>query len=410
MQVLLINQSDISGGAGISCYRLHQELSRQSADSRLLVDNAKLDQTGVYLIERHRLGENLFERLSYKLGLKYLSISNSFWIDRSVLYEFADILNFHNLHGGYFNYLAIPKLTKNKPAIFTLHDMWSFTGHCAYSFECDRWQAGCGKCPHLDTYPAVSRDNTAIEWKLKRWVYSRSNLTIVTPSKWLARLAKKSILNRFPIHHIPNGLDLNAYQPLDSELCRTALGLPLNKKILLFTAQSLQDSRKGGDLLVQALQKLPASLKADLILMTMGDGGEKLVNSVDIPIISLGYIGGDRLKALVYSAADIFVFPTRADNLPLVVQESLACGTPIVSFDVGGVPDMVRPGITGYLAEPENSTDLATRIIELLEDNLTRDKMGTYCREIAVDEYSIELQAKLYMHLYRQAIDGFKKR
>lgn len=407
MKVILINQSDVSGGAAIAGYRLHQGLLSKNIDVNLLVDSAKIDQTEIHLIERRRFIEELFERLSYRIGLNYISISNTFSITNSTLYQLADILNFHNLHGGYFNYLAIPKLTRDKPTVFTLHDMWSFTGHCAYSFECDRWKSGCGQCPHLDTYPKVSRDNTAIEWKLKSWVYDNSSLTIITPSKWLAQQAKQSLLRQFAIHHIPNGLDLSAYQPLDPEMSRIALGLPLGKKVLFFSAQSLKDGRKGGDLLIESLRKLPMSLASNIVLMTMGEGSEVLKGSINIPIFPLGYVSSDRLKSLAYSAADVFIFPTRADNLPIVVQESLACGTPIISFNVGGVPEVVRPEVTGLLAKPEDSADLTAKIIELLEDNSLRHRMQQCCREVAVAEYSIETQAERYITLYRQVIDAF---
>ncbi|NJL47611.1 MAG: glycosyltransferase [Leptolyngbyaceae cyanobacterium SM2_5_2] len=406
MNVLHINQSDLSGGAGIAGYRLHTQLRKSHINSRLLVDSAKLEESDTFIIQRRRFFEDFIGRISIRMGLNYLHISGSGNIVSQDFYKKSDILNLHNLHGGYFNYLAIHKLTEDKPAVFTLHDMWSFTGHCAYSFECDRWKTGCGKCPHLDTYPEIAYDNTAIEWKLKRWVYRRSSLVIVTPSQWLANLAHQSILNIFPIHHIPNGLDLNVYKPLDSELGRAALGIPPNKRVLLFIAQNFNDPRKGADLLLSALQKLPDFLTSNLILVTMGHGGEQWASTVSIPTLPLGYVGGDHLKALIYSTADIFVFPTRADNLPVVIQESMACGTPIVSFNVGGVPEMVRPGITGLLASPEDPDDLVAKITQILEDDSLLQLMKQNCRKIALAEYSIKLQAKRYIQLYQQVLNA----
>ncbi len=135
--------------------------------------------------------------------------------------------------------------------------MWSFTGHCAYSYDCDRWQTGCGKCPYPDSYPGISRDSTAWEWKLKNRTYQHSNLTIVAPSQWLAEQARKSMLGQFPIHCIPYGIDTDAYQPLDSGQCRSVLGIPLDKRVLLFGAQSLTDQRKGGDLCLKRCSSSP---------------------------------------------------------------------------------------------------------------------------------------------------------
>ena len=282
--------------------------------------------------------------------------------------------------------------------------MWSFTGDCAYSYDCTRWKTGCGKCPYPHTYPAIKRDNTPLEWKLKDWVYSRSNLTIVTLSRWLAKQAQQSLLNRFPIHHIPNGIDTEAYQPLDCQNCRSLLGIPLGKNVLMFGAASLQDPRKGGDLLLDALSNLPNSLKTETVLLTIGSGGEAIAETVGIPTLNLDYVASDRLKSLAYSAADLFLFPTRADNLPLVLQESMACGMPMVWFKVGAVPDLVRPGITCYLAALEDAQDFSQGIVQLLEDKRLKEPMGENCRAIALEEYPLELQAKRYIELYFQVL------
>lgn len=404
MKILHINQSDIGGGAAIAAYRLHEGLLKQGIESKLLVGNVKTDSELVAVVPRKYRIENQLYRFTWRIGLNYINHLNSFDIPKHSFYKDADCLNFHNLHTGYFSYLAIPELTTEKPAVFTLHDMWSFTGHCVYSYACDRWKIGCGKCPDLDTYPAIKRDSTSLEWKLKNWVYRRSHLAIVTPSKWLTEQAKQSMLNCFPIQYIPNGIDTEAYQPLESQHCRYLLGIPISKRVLLFGAQSLQDSRKGGDLLLKALHHLSDHLKANIVLLTFGQGGETIAKTLGMQTLNLGYISSDRLKSIAYSAADLFVFPTRADNLPLVLQESMTCGTPMVSFRIGGVPDLVRPGITGYLAEPEDALDFCSGIVKLLEDKELRDRMSENCRAIALQEYSLELQAKRYIELYKQTL------
>ncbi|HAC64799.1 MAG TPA: glycosyl transferase [Cyanothece sp. UBA12306] len=404
MKVLQINYSDISGGAAIASYRLHQGLLEQEVDSKMLVESKKTSSDRVAIINRLRSPENLMSRLAWRLGLNNISVINSFNFPNHPLYQESEIINFHNLHGDYFNYLALATLTKNKSAVWTLHDMWSFTGHCAYSYDCDRWKIGCGKCPYLDTIPSTGFDNTRLEWRLKKWVYNRSSLTIVCPSKWLTEQAKKSIFKDFIVEHIPYGIDTQAYQPLEQQKCQSVLGIPNNKKVLMFVAQSLSDRRKGGDLLIDALNKLPESLKKATILITLGEGGEIIGDTVGIPVINLGYVSGDLLKSIAYSAADLFIVPTRADNLPLVLQESMACGTPMISFNVGGVPDLVRPGVTGCLAEPDNAQDFGQKIIELLENSELREKMAKNCRNIAVEEYPLKLQAQRYIKLYSQIL------
>jgi glycosyltransferase involved in cell wall biosynthesis len=405
MKVLHINQSDIVGGAAIAGYRLHQGLLSQGVDSHLLVSNKKTTSDLVEALpnNRYRL-ENQIYRFTGRAGLNNINSIGSFDIPQHPLYQAANILNLHNLHGNYFSYLALAKLTQSKPAIFTLHDMWSFSGHCAYSYDCDRWQNGCGHCPNLDTYPGVARDNTALEWKLKNWVYERSNLAIVTLSYWLTQNVRQSMLKRFPIHHIPNGIDTEAYQPLDPDLCRAVLGIPARQNILMLGAASLSDPRKGSGALLRALANLPKSLKAETILLTIGDGADNIESNTGISTLNLGYVSGDRLKAIAYSAADLFLFPTLADNLPLVLQESMACGTPMISFNIGGVPDLVRPNETGYLATPGNIDEFCTGIVQLLEDKALRQTMKQRCREIAVTEYSLELQAKRYIQLYQKTL------
>ena len=404
MNILHINQSDIAGGAAIAGYRLHQGLLTQGIRSKLMVGDIKTQSELVSPVPRRPNLDGFIFRLSRKIGLNYVHVAGSFDIPKQPIYQAADILNFHNLHNGYFNYLAISHLAKHKPAIYTLHDMWSFTGHCSYSYDCERWKTGCGQCPYPNIYPEIPRDSTALEWKLKNWIYSQAKLTIVAPSRWLVEQAKSSILSRFPIYHIPYGIDTSIFKPLDAAQCRDKLGIPIGKKVLMFGAETITDRRKGGDLLLQALIGLPDSLKAEIILLTIGTGGEAIKNAIGINTLDIGYIKDDRLKAIAYSAADLFVFPTRADNLPLVLQESMACGTPMVSFDVGGVPDLVRPKVTGYLAAPEDANDLCNRIVQLLANNDLRQKMRLNCREIALKEYPLELQAQRYIQLYQQAL------
>ncbi|PSR17471.1 glycosyl transferase [filamentous cyanobacterium CCP3] len=404
MNILHINQSDFLGGAAIAGYRLHSALLNRGLDSNLLVGHKKTDDLRVAQVPRQAWLETQLQRLTSRAGFNYVNHISSFDIPKHPFFEAADVLNFHNLHNSYFSYLVIPHLTAKKPTVFTLHDMWSFTGHCAYSYDCSRWQTGCGRCPFPKTYPSIRRDSTHWVWKLKDWVYSCSRLVIVAPSRWLAEQAKTSMLGRFQIHHIPNGIDPVAYQPLDRELCRTVLGIPTEKKVLLFSAINLTDARKGGDLLVKALSQLPNSLKQDCLLLTLGNPSQQLVNFLDMPLMNLGYVSNDRLKAIAYSAADLFIFPTRADNLPLVLQESLACGTPMVSFDIGGVCDLVRPDVTGYLATPGDTNDFCSGIIKLLDDKTLHQRMKENCRRIALDEFTLDLQAQRYEELYKSTL------
>ncbi len=346
----------------------------------------------------------MIQKITHRLGLNDIHLVGSFRIKKQAAFREAHIVDFQGIHTRTLSYLALPSLTNRKPAIFTMHDMWAFTGHCAYSYDCTRWQIGCGQCPYPDTHPAIKRDNTRLEWKLKKRVYSRSNLVFVAPSKWLVGLAKKSMLSEFPIHYISNGIDTNVFRPLGSEKSRVKLGIPPNKNVLMFASLNLRNRRKGGLLLLQALNNLPLSMKSDTVILTMGKGGENIAESVGIQTINLGYVGDDGLKATAYSASDLFLFPTRADTQGLVLLESLSCGTPAVAFGVGGVPEIIKTGETGYLAEPENVEDFCKGIMLLLVDVALRQKMGEKGRRKALKEYCNEIHFKQYIQLYNSLI------
>ncbi len=405
MKILQINSSDLhsGGGGAVAMHRLHSGLKLAGIDSRILcaLKTTTGEDSDVIPYWSERLEFHL-SRWMGRLGLNDVHALRSFKIKDHPFYREADVLQFHILHSGYFSYLALGSLTRERPAVYTLHDMWSFTGHCTYSYDCARWKTGCGRCPHLDVYPKVSRDATSTEWKWKRWSSLRARLTIVSPSRWLAGLVADSFLNRFPVHCIPHGIDCEAYQPADQRACREALGIPVDRKVLLFGAEKLNDPRKGGDLLVQALSGLPASLKSGLFLLFFGnEDADSLRAETGIPAMGLGYVSADRLKSAIYSAADLLLFPSRADNMPLIVLESIACGTPVVAFSVGGVPEMVRPRVTGYLAAPFDTGDFRAGVTQLLEDRAKREQMSQQCRRIALDEYSLDLQVRRYAELYR---------
>lgn len=412
MKVLHLSYYGPEGATGgaISTRRLHFALRKAGIDSKIL-NKQRADESLHFVAFRASKIERKVDSLLRKvillpLGLRSVEGVGSLKIRKNEAYLDADIIHFHRIF-EFFSYLALPWLTKSKPVVFTLHDMWSFTGHCYASLDCDRWKIGCGKCPYLDIFPfqAIGRDSTRLEWKLKNWAYSHSNLSIVTPSRWLAEQAKQSMLNRFPIHWIPHGIDTEVYKPLDKEQCRSVLGIPFGKKkVLAFVAMALNNYIKGGDLLLKALESLPESLKAEIVLLLLGHGGRHITNSVGIQTIDFGYVYNDRLKAICYAAADLLIHPARGDNFGLVLLESMACGTPVISFRVGGVPELVRPGITGYLAKPENTEDFRDGMVQLLEDEPRRNHMRQQCRAIALKEYNLELWVQRCIELYRQLL------
>jgi glycosyltransferase involved in cell wall biosynthesis len=240
---------------------------------------------------------------------------------------------------------------------------------------------------------------------MRRLVYARIRPAIVTPSQWLLREVRRAPLTRgFESCCIPNGLDTRVFRPIDRSSARRALRLPEDAKILMFSAFGLAGPRKGGNLMIEALRRLAAEGVGGVHLLLAGGGGHVLERDAPYPVHNLGHVEGESVMAAAYSAADVFVLPTRADNLPNVLLESIACGTPSVAFDVGGVPDVVRPGLTGWLAEPEDSADLAACIREAISNDEARKKMAGHCRRIAQEEYDVKLTARRYLRIYEDRI------
>lgn len=393
------------GGAG-SMYRLHSNLKKKGIDSSILCEFNATDDPNVFTKPTLNRFESMIGKITSRVGLNDIHRISSFNIKKHEAFIEADLLHLHGIHSGFISYLALPALSRNKPTVFTLRDLWALTGHCAFSYDCERWKTGCGNCPYPQNYPPIKRDVTKLEWKLKNWAYSRSKITIVTLSKWLADQAKQSMLNHFEIVQIPNGIDTTIYQPLDQRKVRDVLGIPQKRYVLMFTAIGLSSHHKGGDLLLEALKKLPQSLKKETTLLLVGNNGGQLARAAEIEAVNLGYLSSEILKTIAFSAADLFVFPSRAESFGQVILESMACGTPVVSQKIGPIPELVRSGVTGYLAEAENSNDFCHGIVQLLEDTVAREKMGRNCRKIAVEEYPVRLEVQRYIDLYSKILNS----
>jgi glycosyltransferase involved in cell wall biosynthesis len=224
---------------------------------------------------------------------------------------------------------------------------------------------------------------------------------MVTPSRWLAERVKASnILGGFPLSVIPYGLDIEDFAPRDRRAARNVLGIPQEAKVVLFVADVTDNMRKGFALLAEALIRCSNKV-ANLFLVSLGHN--KPAVHIQTPWLHVGPINNDRFLSMVYSAADIFTIPSLQDNLPNTVLEAMACGTPVVGFAVGGVPDMIREGVNGLLVSASNVPALHVAMVNLL-NNAGREDIRANCRRVAVEEYSLELQARQYSELYKALI------
>lgn len=414
MKVLHLTEGVTDGdGGAIAVQRLHRGLREAGIHSKILCaskwpSGAPSDIIRMQSSHVEAKAASFLKNISQKIGLNGMLDPTHFAVVRDTAFADADLLTIHSVR-GLCSPLAVPVLTRSKPTVLVLRDMMSFTGNCFHSLDCERWRTGCGKCPYPNIAPPISVDNTRLAWKLKDWAYSRSSLTVVALSTWMVDLAKQSMLHRFPVHHVPNGIDTEIYRPHEQDLCRSVLNIPKRKKILMFMAANLSGRLKGADLFTRVVQSLPESLKAEMVVLLLGRRGEALASSLGVRTIYLGYVGSDHLKAICYSAADCFVTTTRAESFGNVLVESLACGTPVVAQNVCGLTDIVRPKITGLLAEPEDIEGFRDHIIELLENDALRDGMRRQCRRIAVEEYSISVQAEKYIRVYRQLLNGMRE-
>ena len=315
MKVLQVHGKDVpDGGGAISTYRLNNGLRKAGIDSRILC-NRPTQPTSVAIPRAWRV-ERALSRVTMRLGLNDVHCVGAFRIKHLTAFQDADVVNFHGIHGQFFSYLALPVLTADKAAVFTVRDMWPLTGHCAVNYDCERWRTGCGHCPYPDAPPPLpgSRDGTRLEWKLKRWAYRHTRMTVVALSTRMTEQLKQSILGHLPVYHIPNGVDTKAYHPLDRAMCRAALDIPAHKSVLLFAASHLTRKNKGGEVLLKALNGLPSALQKDLVVLLMGEGGEVLASATDLDMRPMGYVGGARLKTMLYAAADLSILPSFGES------------------------------------------------------------------------------------------------
>ena len=307
-----------------------------------------------------------------------------------------DIIHLHNLHDSYINLPMLFSYIKkhNVPTVWTLHDCWAFTGQCPHFTiaKCDKWKVGCHNCPQYKEYPASLYDNTKKMWQLKKkWFTGVKNMTIVTPSEWLAGLARESYLKQYPIEVINNGIDLNVFKPTHSNF-RKQYGIPGDKYIVLGVSFAW-GYRKGLDCFVEMAEKLDE--RYQIVLVGTDDEIDK---NLPQSIISIHRTQNQKELAEIYSAADVFAMPTREENSPTVNMEAIACGTPVVTFDTGGCAETVDTS-TGIIVS-ENEID---KLIEAI-DVISQEQINPEVYKKKVRNYSQDLKYMEYLELYSHVI------
>jgi putative colanic acid biosynthesis glycosyltransferase len=406
MKILMVNTEFSRGGAAQVAKILHEALNATPGFQSLFVygRGPKVYENALRFAWQPEVYLHAF--LTRALGLQgYGSWFSTRRLKQVILQWNPNIIHLHNLHGYYINLDIIKALADiNIPIVWTLHDGWPLTGRCSYWLECSRWKTGCGYCPDLSRYPKTYLDTSAFMWKKKhKYFAQRWDPVIVCPSQWLANQVKTSYLGNYRVEVIPHGINTEVFRPRNKAIARNQLGIPDAKKVILFVAADLGDERKGAKYLFEALQYINT---ADWMVITVGKKADVKKGIAVNSIKHLGYVSAETLPE-VYSAADILCVPSLDEVFGLVVTESMACGTPIVGFKVGGIAEQVTEDC-GILVAPRDVKALKQAIESLLQNNELREEMGRNCRVRAETYYSVkrfvDRHLKLYCELFERQV------
>jgi glycosyltransferase involved in cell wall biosynthesis len=413
IKVLHLSSFDVSGGAARAAYRIHQGLQSAAVDSQMLVQYKKGSDRAVHFLEgkvRSRLRSSI-DNLPLKLYPNCEHWFSPQWfpdaIETRVKQINPDVINLNWVCNGFLRVETLAKF--NKPIVWTLQDMWAFTGGCHYSYGCKRYQESCGDCPQL---------RSGKIWDLSSWIYQRKvsawkdlNLTIVAPSLWMAECARSSSLFRGKrVEVIPFGLDTKIFKPIEKNLAREQLNLPQDKQLVLFGAiDAISDVRKGFNLLKTALKELSQTKWKECIELVIF-GADKPEKSIDLGFSShyLGSIKDDLLLRSAYAAADVMIAPSIEEAYGQIASESLACGTPVVVFDNTGLADIVDHKKNGYIANHCDAEDLAKGITWILEDKERHQILCFNACQKAKQEFTLKVQAQCYLSLFNEVLSKKK--
>jgi glycosyltransferase involved in cell wall biosynthesis len=316
----------------------------------------------------------------------------------------SDVVHVHWI-ANFLDYETVLRtLTTAGPVLWTLHDMNPFTGGCHLDLGCGKFRQKCGACPQLASNNAD--DLSARTWRHRKELYDRisvERLHLAVVSRWMAQQVEQStLLSRFPVTAVPLGVDVEEFEPRDRSAARNVLGIPANARVLLFAADSIERKIKGFRVLSEALARITSI--PGLFLLWLGRGAT--FEELRLPHRGLGYVSNDRLLSMVYSAADVFVMPSMQEAFGQAALEAMACGTPVVASDVGGIPELVRHNVTGLLVPAGDARALSEGIRFLLDNPEERARMSESGRRVAVSEYSLERQSRQYLAVYEAMLGG----
>ena len=418
LKIVHLNTYDGNGGAGRACMRLNRALLTKGVDSKIIVhykfgNNPKIKTFNSNFIQKAYTAATIIgERILAKRYLKPGRTPFSFaWFGRSVIHhpdvKNADLIHLHWVNHSFLNPSHLAEIAKlNKPVVWTFHDSNAFTGGCHVRYTCDHFQRQCGDCPLLKN--ALPNDISHGIWKQKNKAYQVLNFNIIAPSLWMQGSVKaSSLMIGKDTKHIPNTLETDIFKPINKKQAREQLGLPVDKFIFLSGFMpSRKDLHKGTSYLLDslALLKERAGIKAEQVELVIF-GNRNIEDMPDFPFKTsfLGTINDDEKLAACYAAADAFLIPSLEDNLPYTVMESLACGTPIIAFTTGGIPDMVQQEYNGYLAKYRSAESFADGM-EWIIKHPEKEKLQQQARQMIMDNFAENIIADKHIKLYHEML------
>ena len=410
MRVLIVNTSERTGGAAVAASRLMKALNNNGVKAKMLVRDKESDSLTVVglpkspMLHWHFLWERLviFCRLHFsRKHLFEIDIANT-GSDITKLREFqeADVIHLHWINQGMLSLNGICKILRSgKPVVWTMHDIWPATGICHLTLGCHYFVNRCANCKYLPG-GGGSNDLASRIWQKKQQMQVDENIYYVACSRWLESEAKTSaLLKGQKITSIPNPIDTHIYKKGNKEEARQRLGLPLDKKLILFASQRVTHENKGMSYLIEACRQL-----SDLCeVVILGGHAEEVVEQLPMKAYPLGYVNEEQRIVDVYNAADVFVLPSLSENLPNTIMEAMACGVPCVAFKVGGIPEEIDHLKNGYVAAYRDAEDLAKGIAWVLEE-ADYESLSQQAVHKVMQCYSQQSVAVRYLEVYQQAM------
>ena len=410
MRVLIVNTSERTGGAAVAASRLMKALNNNGVKAKMLVRDKESDSLTVVglpkspMLHWHFLWERLVVFCHLHFSRKHLfeiDIANT-GSDITKLREFqeADVIHLHWINQGMLSLNGICKILRSgKPVVWTMHDIWPATGICHLTLGCHYFVNRCANCKYLPG-GGGSNDLASRIWQKKQQMQVDENIYYVACSRWLESEAKTSaLLKGQKITSIPNPIDTHIYKKGNKEEARQRLGLPLDKKLILFASQRVTNENKGMSYLIEACRQL-----SDLCeVVILGGHAEEVVEQLPMKAYPLGYVNEEQRIVDVYNAADVFVLPSLSENLPNTIMEAMACGVPCVAFKVGGIPEEIDHLKNGYVAAYRDAEDLAKGIAWVLKE-ADYESLSQQAVHKVMQCYSQQSVSVKYLEVYQQAM------